>query len=706
MAKMPDLSIARILAAVAVATTLVACGDARQGAAGDRPVMTEPDGAQAGGKLLPRALLFGDPQRARGRLSPDGTTLAWLEPAEGALNIWTAPVEDLEDAQVITQARDIGVYEFDWLKNNTHIWYSLGRGGAEPTRIYSVDVVTGEVRDLSPGGASTMSWVAATSWDYPDDVVIAANDRDPDNADLYRINVVTGDQSLLFRNDLGFDRIYVDRSLKLTSASQDLPDGRRALYVIDETRDTGWRRRGEISAEDAPTTGMLGYDGTNSATYVIDSRGRDSAALARFDLLTGEVSVLAAVDGADITDVLLHPTTYEADAVLIDGLSNEWLPLTSRAANAFRILDRSLRDPYAVLSRTVDDRLWVVLERGPTNPGVYHLFNRETGVIDRLIDVRPDLAAHRLAPTTPLTIEARDGLDLVSFLTLPPGADADGDGRPETPSPLVVIPDVGPARRSTPFGYDNVHQWLANRGYAVLAVNVRGSIGYGKAYRQAGEGEIGGAVQEDLHDVVAWAVEQGVADPERVGVYGLWLGGHAAITEAAAPSSPFACAASYSAPVDLVSFMEGVPSLFSDFENQLRLGLGNPDDPETRARLTARSPISFAADFKRPILVGQGGLDGGEQYELAREMVQKAVEAGAPATFLGLETDAGNLLSPNNRRAFYAALEAFWAQCLGGRLEPLGDDIRNARLASPVGLEHIPALAAALEDAPSPGPAE
>lgn len=691
----PMASGARLLCAALLVVLLAGCGQERA-----RTEATGAPAADAGLRegrytLISRTLLFGDPQRARGRLSPDGSTLAWLEPAEGVLNIWTAPVDAPEQVQVVTAARDIGVYEFDWLKNNTHIVYALGRGGAAPQRVYSVDVITGEVKDLAPGGPETRSWVAATSWDYPDEVVVAANDRDPDYVDLYRIDVVTGARDKIFENTERFSRLYLDRSLNLTSASRDLADGRRRLYGVGSGGD--WDVIGEVGAEDSATTRFLGYDGTNSAVFVIDSRGRDSAALARFDLSTGETTVLAAVAGVDISDVLLHPTTFEADAALIDGLSVEWLPLTSRAASAFRALNENLRDPYTVLSRTVDDRLWVVFERGPTNPGVYHLYNRETGRIDRLIDVRPDLAAHRLAPMTPVIIKARDRLELVSYLTLPAGADADGDGQPETASPLVIIPEVGPLRR-TSLGYDPTHQWLADRGYAALSVNVRGAAGFGKAYLAAGDGEIGGAVQDDLHDAAAWAVERGVADAARLAVFGYWLGGHAALTEAADPDSPFVCAAAYNAPADLVGLVENAPPYFGEFTAFLRQRLGDPDDPATRARLAARSPRSFAAAIGRPALIGHGDLDSGAQSRLAREMAEHAHAAGAPVTFIGLSEDAGNLLSPRDRLAFYAAFEAFLAQCLGGRLEPIEADLRAARLDAPVGAELIPALAAALAD--------
>jgi dipeptidyl aminopeptidase/acylaminoacyl peptidase len=694
--KTPMTARTRLMCAALLAAMLAACGGERERTdAGDAPA------AETGRyTLIPRALLFGDPQRARGRLSPDGATLAWVEPADGVLNIFTAPVDAPEQVRRVTQVRDVGVYEFDWLQNNTHIVYALGRGGSEPQRVHSVDVITGVDRDLAPAGPGIRSWLAATSWDYPDEVVVAANDRDPDYVDLHRVDVVTGASRKIFENDVAgdgerfsFSRLYLDRTLNLVSASRDLPDGGRRLYSVDED---GWRVLGDVGPEDSLTTSFLGYDGTNSASYVIDSRGRDYAALARFDLVTEETRVLAAVAGVDVSDVLLHPTTFEADAALIDGLSVEWLPLTSRAATAFRALDDRLRDPYTVLSRTVDDRLWVVLERGPTNPGVYHLYNRETGRIDRLIDVRPNLAAQRLSPMTPVIIKARDGLELVSYLTLPPGADGDGDGKPETASPLVIVPDLGPQRRAG-FGYEPVHQWLADRGYAALSVNVRGAPGFGKAFLAAGDGEIGAGVQNDLRDAAAWAIGRGVADPERMAVFGFWLNGHAALLEAARDDTPFACAAAYNAPVDLVGFVDDVPPYFGEFNAFLRQRLGDPEDPATRARLAELSPLSFAGHLVRSTLIGHGGLDGGAQSALARDMAERARAAGAPLTYVGLAEDAGNLQSPRDRMAFYAVLEAFLAQCLGGKLEPIAADLAATRLDEPIGEELIPALAEALQ---------
>jgi len=554
-------------------------------------------------------------------------------------------------------------------------------------------VVTGESIDLTPGGPETRSGLAAWSWDYPDDVVIMANDRDPAAYDLHRVNVATGARQLMFENTQGFIDFHVDHALRLRLAETATLDGGRVLHV--RKRDGEWRTLSTIEYADAAATRIIDFDGTNASVYAFDSRGRDSAALVRIDIDSGDTTLIAALEGVDVSEILLHPTTYDIDAVLVDRLSVEWLPLTANAANALRIFNERLHGSASVLSRTVDDRLWVAYEDSPTNPGVYHLLDRNTGELRRLIDVRPDLASRRLAPMTPVIIKSRDGLDLVSYLTLPAGADMDGDGRPERQSPLVILPQSVPWRR-TRLGFSPVHQWLADRGYAALSVNVRGARGLGKAFMNAGDGEIGGRVQDDLADAAAWAVARNVAEPDAIASFGFWLGGHASLMTAARQTDTFACAASYDAPVDLVSVVEDAPSYWGAFQHVLRRRVGDPSDPDVRALMTERSPLTVAEEFAIPVFLAHGALDESQQINAARLTAQRAYDAGAQITFMELPNDAGELQNPSDRVAFYAALEAFFGDCLGGRVDPIADDVANADIVVSVGVEYIPALAAAL----------
>jgi len=682
------------------AITLSACNERGDSAAddtasrGSRTAADAPTGRNwRKPHLIPRGLLFGDPQRIRGRLSPNGIMLAWLQPTDGALNIWVAPVDNLDAARPLTTGGDAGIRRYDWLGNNTHIIYMRGGEGGSPSRAYSVDVATGESIDLTPGGPDTRSRISAWSWDYPDDVVIMANDRDPDTFDLYRVNVATGAHALMFENSQGFLNFHVDHTLRLRLAETATPDGGRVLHV--RKRNGDWRTLSTIEYADATATEIIDFDGTNASVYAFDSRGRDSAALVRIDIESGASTLIAALEGVDASKILLHPTTYDVDAVRVDRLSIEWLPLTANAASSLRIFNERLDGNATVLSRTVDDRLWIAYEDSPTNPGVYHLFDHDTGELQRLIDVRPDLAARRLAPMTPVIIKSRDGLDLVSYLTLPAGADMDGDGRPERRSPLVIIPQPAPWVRAR-LEFSPLHQWLADRGYAALSVNVRGAPGFGKAFMNAGDGEVGGRVQDDLVDAAAWAVTKNVAEPDAIASFGIWLGGHASLMTAVGQADTFACAASYDAPIDLVSVVENAPSYWGSYQHVLRRRLGDPSDPDVRAQMIARSPLTVAEEFAIPVFFAHGALDASQQIDAARLTAQRAYDAGAHVTFMEFPGDGGELDNPRDRIAFFAALEAFFGDCLGGRVDPIADDLANADIIVSVGIEHIPTLERAL----------
>ncbi|MCG8440334.1 MAG: hypothetical protein MI723_00855, partial [Caulobacterales bacterium] len=354
--------------------------------------------------LIPRAELFGPPERFRGRLSPDGQKVSWLAPRNGVLNLWIAPADTPEDARPVTQApRDIGFY--DWLPNNTHLVFSQPVPDGSGWNLHSVDAVTGIARDITPGDADVKADYSAWSWDYPDEIVISANDRDPSAFDLLRVNVVTGDSERFFVNDSQFVKLHVDHGLRLRLAETIAEDGGRVVHRREA--DDSWRTVDAIPFEDATTTRIIAFDGANQSVFAFDSRGRDSTALVRIDLARWTSSVIAELSGVDMADALLHPTTFEVEAVMVAPLESEWIAFNDRAREALSELRARLpRNSFMhVLARTVDDRRWIVYESGAAHPGRYHIFDVETGVVTPMFDVRPKLARRALAPVTPVTIK-------------------------------------------------------------------------------------------------------------------------------------------------------------------------------------------------------------------------------------------------------------------------------------------------------------
>ena len=633
-------------------------------------------------ELIPRRLLFGTRERYRGRLSPDGAKLSWLAPMDGVMNIWVAPANSPDKARVITkQKRDIAFYE--WALNNTHI-IVLKTTDAESFRVASVDVWTGEARELTPGGTEADAHWVASSWDYPDEILIAANGRDPAVFDLYRVNVRTGANKRVFKNTDGFTQFYADNRLKLRVAVKLTPDGGRELYLRDDQ--DAWSLLETFPPEDAPSSRFVGFDGTNEAIYLIDSRGLNAAGLYHVDLSTGKRELLGAQSGADVVEVLRHPTTFVAEAFATAGLQSEWRALTPQAASTLARLEQLAPGRRMILSRTVDDTRWTVYHDGAENPGSYLIFEPNTGEARELLQAQPELSLRPNAPTTPVVIRARDGLDLIAYLTLPPGADQNGDGRPERTSPLIILPSAD-AKHQDALGYDPIAQWLSDRGYAVLTLNTRGASGLGKAYRAAGEGELLGGMQTDLVDAVDWAIDAGVADPERVALFGQYTAGVLSLMAMMSPDNPFACTVAVNATVDFSALLADSEAFEAPYI--LEAGRRLAGDGIENGRIPPP---------QRPVFLGYDEV--GRDNELAAAIAY-AQDADPPVIVAGLVGDAFYPATSAGKTGLNAAIEAFYSECLGGALEPIEADILASSLNLRAGAEHAPRLAEILEKRPS-----
>ncbi|MCH8166145.1 MAG: S9 family peptidase, partial [Planctomycetes bacterium] len=296
-----------------------------------------------------------------------------------------------------------------------------------------------------------------------------------------------------------------------------------------------------------------------------------------------------------------------------------------------------------------------------------------------------------LAPMDSEVIRARDRLKLVSYYTLPVGSDADGDGRPEQPLPMVLWVHGGPWWRDF-WGYDPVHQWLANRGYAVLSVNFRGSTGFGKKFINAANMEWGGRMQLDLLDGVRWAVKKKIADPQKVAIMGGSYGGYATLVGMTFTPETFACGVDIVGPSNLVTFMETMPPYWEPFVELWATRVGDHRTPEGRSFLAQRSPLTFADRIARPLLIGHGANDPRVKQAESDQIVEIMQEQNIPVTYVLYPDEGHGFARPENRLSFFAVAEAFLAEHLGGRYEPIGDDFEGSSISVPVGADQIPGL--------------
>jgi len=555
-----------------------------------------------------------------------------------------------------------------------------------------VDVTTGESRLLTPSSGVQARLVAASPR-HPEEIVVGLNDRVPQLHDLYRVHLITGERELLYRNEglLGF---LLDDDYRLRFGFAPTPDG--GLLILARVGDT-WQPFAAISMEDSLTTGPIALDPTGTRLYMIDSRGRDTAALTVQDLETGAVEVLYADPRADVSDVLVHPTERTVQAAASTYERRTWKVLDERIADDLAYLAGVAHGEMDVVSRSLDDRTWIVAFVVDNGPVRYYRYDRGARQATFLFTNRSALEGLPLARMHPVIIPARDGLPLVSYLTLPPWHEPAGGIRPAEPLPMVLEVHGGPWARDE-WGYNAIHQWLANRGYAVLSVNFRGSTGFGKAFLNAGNREWGAKMHDDLVDAVRWAVENGIADPDRVCISGGSYGGYAALVGLTFTPDLFACGVSVVGPSNLVTLLESIPPYWEPQVELFATRVGDHRTPEGREFLRQRSPLTYADRIRRPLLIGQGLNDPRVKPAESEQIVSAMQAHGTPVTYVVYPDEGHGFVRPANRISFYAVQEAFFHQHLGGRFEPIGNDLTGSTITVPVGAAEIEGLEAALSE--------
>jgi dipeptidyl aminopeptidase/acylaminoacyl peptidase len=611
-------------------------------------------------ELIPRRVLFGNPERTSPRISPDGSMLAWIAPHEGVLNVWTAPVgpggADWAAARVVTGDTDRGVRVFGWAHDGRHLLYLQDTGGDENWRLYDVDLPTMTRRYLTPF-EGVRAEIIATEPKHPTEVLVGLNRDNPELHDVYRLDLVTGELVKEVDNP-GFAGWVADADLVVRCGLAPRPDGGLVVMVRD-TGDEDWRPLLAVAAEDALTSEPLDISADGRSLLAISSVGANTGRLVRIGLRGGETTVLTEDPEADVTGVRLHPDTREPQIVTVFKDRAEYHvldPACEADLAAIRALHHG--DP-SIVSGNDADTVWLVAFTNDTGAVPFFLYDRDRREGQFLFEHQPALSGYELAPMEPFSFTSRDGLTIHGYATFPPG-----QGRSGLPAVLNV--HGGPWVRDA-WGFDPEAQWLANRGYLCLQVNYRGSTGYGKAFVNAGDREWGGRMQDDLTDAVAFAIGQGWADPARVAIYGGSYGGYAALAGAAFTPDLYRCAVDIVGPSNLKTLIETIPPYWAPMVSLFHTRVGNP---ETDAEfLWSRSPLSRAADIRTPLLIAQGANDPRVKQAESEQIVAALRAAGIDHDYMLFPDEGHGFAKPANRLRFYAAAERFLARHLGGRAE-------------------------------------
>lgn len=678
------------LTALALAVLLAGCGQSAAPPTDASPAAATGAQTPAEIPLISREALFGNPSRAGGSISPNGEWLGYIAPRDGVMNVWVAPRATPDQVKPVTNDQGRGIRGFQFAYTGNHVLYAQDVGGDENFQVFATDLTSGETRELSPKGSRAS--IAGNSSKFPNELIVSHNQRNPRFFDLYRVNLTTGESTLLLQNDQ-YTGFVVDDDFQVRIAQQQTPDGGNQWFLNEGGQFKPWSKVGQ---EDSLTTFLAGFTHDGKTLYLVDSRERNTGAMYAMDMQSGERTLLREDARADVTGALAHPATGIVQAASANYLRSDWQALDPAIQQDLDRLKQLAGDgEFYVNSRTLDDRTWVVTVVKSDAPSTVHLYDRDSGNATLWFNTRPELDGKPLAKMWPVEIGSRDGLTLPSYYTLPAGSDPDGDGKPNQPVPMVLLVHGGPWARDG-YGLNGSHQWFANRGYATLSVNFRGSTGFGKAFVNAGDLQWARTMHDDLLDAVEWASREGIAQRDKVAIMGGSYGGYAALVGVTFTPTDFACGVSIVGPSNLNTLLASIPPYWEPIKRQFATRVGDPETEAGRQLLEERSPLNYVDRIQRPLLIGQGANDPRVKQPESDQIVAAMEAKQIPVSYVLFPDEGHGFARPQNRIAFNAVAESFLGNCLGGRVEPIGDDFNGSSITVPNGAGLLPGLSEAL----------
>ncbi|ALA61779.1 S9 family peptidase [Rickettsia amblyommatis] len=625
-------------------------------------------------QIIPRKVLFGNPDKARVSLTHDGKYILYVAPKDGVLNIWLAPSDDISKAEAITHDKGRGIWSYAKAYNNKNILYTQDFNGDENDRIYSYNIETKETKLLTPK-KGVKAEIAGASHKKPNEILIYLNERNPEYFDIYKLNLDTLEKELIYKNDRFTDYV-TDENLNLRFGSLLDKDGAVEYY---ELKDGEPKLFTKISMEDSFNTSILGFDASGETLYMLEGRNRNTSALKAITLATGSEEILAEDAKADIGLFTVHPTKQTPQAVSIDYDRVSYKILDKDIEDDIKYLQSIDRGDLIINSRTLDDKTWIVAYMADNAPVKYYKYDRANKKAEFLFTNRKELEQYNLAKMIPIIIKSRDGLDLVSYITFPNDVKLDKNNIPDRKVPLILNVHGGPWVRDS-WGYNPEHQWLANRGYAVLSINYRGSNGFGKDFLNAGNLEYAGKMHTDLIDGVNWAIKNNIVDSDKVCIMGGSYGGYATLVGLTMTPDVFACGVDVVGMSNLLTHVQSKAPYMTPLLSIYKTRIGPWDTEEEKEFLRQRSPINFVDNIKKPLFIAQGVHDVRVVQAESEQIVNSMQAKHIPVVYALYKDEGHGFAKPGNRISYYALAEQFLAKILKGRAEHIGDDLKNANL--------------------------
>jgi dipeptidyl aminopeptidase/acylaminoacyl peptidase len=619
--------------------------------------------------LIDRELFFGDPEIAGAQISPDGAFIAFLKPFKGTRNVWVKKTaEPFANAKPMTAdtKRPIGVYF--WSRDGKYILYAQDKAGDENYNVYAVNPAEAPASGQDVPTARNLTDVKgvraaiySVPRSEPDAIYVGLNDRDAAWHDLYKVKISTGERTLIRKNTERITTYFFDLKDQLRLASRSAENGDTEILRVDADKFTK-----VYSCTVFESCGPVRYNKDGERVYFLTNKGSgiDLVQLELWNPTTGkeelvESDPLKHVDFggpifSEVSDELVA-TTYDDERTRI-----YWKDKAFEAD--YKNLQKQLPGKEINFgSSTKDEKLWIISANSDTDPGSTYLYDRTTKKLTLQYQAREKLNRAYLAPMKPVKYPSSDGLEIPAYLTLPKGVEAKN-------LPAVILPHGGPWYRDS-WGYDAFAQFLANRGYAVLQPNFRGSTGYGKKFIDAGNKQWGDKMQDDITWGAKYLIAQGIADPKRVGIMGGSYGGYATLAGVAFTPDVYAVGVSIVGPSNLITLLESIPPYWEQIRKLFYERMGDPNTPEGKAQLLRQSPLTAAAKIKTPLLVIQGANDPRVNKRESDQIVIALRDRGFPVEYMVAPDEGHGFARPVNNMAMFASAEKFLAKYLKGRYQ-------------------------------------
>jgi len=617
--------------------------------------------------LIDRELFFGDPEISAAQISPDGKFITFVKPFKGTRNIWVKHTEDpFDSAKPVTADMKRPVTIYFWSRDGKFILFVQDKGGDENFNVYAVNPADSPAAGQDVPAArnltdakSVRAFIYAVPRTEPDFIYVGLNDRDASWHDLYKVKISTGERTLVRQNTERVTSWIFDLKDQLRLATRSAENGDTEVLRVD---DKGFTK--VYSCTVFETCGPIRYHKDGQRVYFLTNRGQgvNLTRLVLFNPTAGteelvEADPLNKVDfgGAAFSEVSeeLIATSYT------DEKTRRYWKDKTFAADEKLVAQKLPGRELSFGNSTRDERLWLVTAFSDTEPGERYLFDRQTKKLTLQYRIREKLSRSDLAPMKPVRFKSSDGLEIPAYLTLPKGV------APKN-LPAVIVPHGGPWARDN-WGYNSIAQFLANRGYAVIQPNFRGSTGYGKKFLDAGNKEWGQKMQDDVTWAAKYLIAEGIADPKRVGIMGGSYGGYATLAGVTFTPDVYAAGVSIVGPSNLITLLESIPPYWEPIRKLFYERMGDPNTPEGKAQLLRQSPLTSADKIKTPLLVIQGANDPRVNKRESDQIVVALRDRGFPVEYLVAPDEGHGFARPVNNMSVFASAEKFLAKHIGGR---------------------------------------